>query len=40
MSYKNYKRHLGKIELNKETVERNRLAFFEFYFNYFYYYIT
>lgn len=36
MSYKNYKRHLGKIELNKETVERNRLAFFEFYFNYFY----
>lgn len=36
MSYKNYKRHIGKIELNKETVERNRLAFFEFYFNYFY----
>jgi len=36
MSYKNYKRHLGKIELNKESVERNRIAFFEFYFNYFY----
>lgn len=36
MSYKNFKKHLGKIELNRENVERNRIAFYEFYFNYFY----
>ena len=36
MSLKQFQKHLGKIELNRETVERNRLAYFEFYFNYFY----
>ena len=36
MSLKQFQKHLGKIELNKETVERNRRAFFDFYLNYFY----
>ena len=36
MSLKQFQKYLGKIELNKETVERNRQAFFDFYFNYFY----
>lgn len=36
MSLKQFQKHLGKIELNKETVERNRQAFFDFYFKYFY----
>lgn len=36
MSYKQFKKTLGRIEHSKTTVDKNRQAFFQFYFNYFY----
>ena len=36
MSLRNYRKTLGRIEHSKTTVDRNRQAFYDFYFNYFY----
>lgn len=36
MSYKQFQKTLGRIEHSKTTVDKNRQAFFQFYFNYFY----
>lgn len=36
MSFKQYQKTLGRIEHSKTTVDKNRQAFFQFYFNYFY----
>ena len=36
MSLRNYRKTLGRIEHSKTTVDRNRHAFYDFYFNYFY----
>lgn len=36
MSYKRFQKTLGRVEHSKTTVDKNRQAFFQFYFNYFY----
>ena len=36
MSLQRYRKTLGRIEHSKTTVDRNRHAFYDFYFNYFY----
>lgn len=36
MSFQRYRKTLGRIEHSKTTVDRNRQAFYDFYFNYFY----